>query len=435
MEMAYHILRTIEMLVMYIGGFRLITQGFPLRWNRWWAKGILVVCYGSWMTLFIVNAWGWFKFAGIEYIFTAVFTIIIGFIFYRLPFLTICVHSMLLWANELVVHLLFLCIATFESGTNQVDAYNTDFSMLYFSEIIGIAISVCSIFILLWFRKGRRIIMSVSKKEEMLMLCLLIFEMFACNNILKPGELLSNRWTLFVIGLYLAVIVGISLVFVVYYAYRREQIYRQQISKTNSLLNEQYEMLFKNYSEKRILIHDAVQKNILLQGYLETEQYTEAQKFLKEICRDYQNSSIKVETGITEIDLILHYKQEKCEQKNICLETEINVMSCPLQRKDLCILLGNLLDNSIEAVQELEEKKRRVTLHMKSLNQMFMIQIENFYCGARRREGEKYLTTKEDEKCHGIGLESCKKIVDNYGGTLEIVDKDNRFIVNILIIE
>lgn len=435
MEMAYHILRTIEMLVMYIGGFRLITQGFPLRWNRWWAKGILVVCYGSWMMIFIVNAWDWFKYAGVEYFLTAGFTIVIGFIFYRLPFLTICVHSMLLWANELVVHLLFLCLAVFESGTIQPEIYNTDFSMLYFSEIIGIAISVCSIFILLWFRKGRRMIMSISKKEEMLMLCLLILEMFACDNILKPGEPLSNRWTLFVIGLYMTVVVGVSLAFVAYHAYRREQIYRQQISKTNSLLNEQYEMLFKNYNEKRILIHDAAQRNILLQGYLEKQQYAKAQKFLKEMCRDYQNSSIKAETGIAEMDLILHCKREKCGQKNICLATEINIISCPLQGKDICILLGNLLDNSIEAVQELEEEKRKIMLHMKTLNQIFMIQIENSYQGARRCQDGKYLTTKKDKESHGIGLESCRQIVDCYGGEFEIIDHDNQFIVNILITE
>lgn len=435
MGMAYHILRTIEILVMYIGGFRLITQGFPMRWNRWWAKGILAVCYGGWMLLFIVNAWGWFKFAGIEYFFSSGFTIIIAIIFYQVPFLTACVHSMLFWINELIIHLLFTCIATFQSGANQIRIYNTDFSMLYCSEIAGMITTVSVILFLLWLRAGKHMITLVSRREEILLFCLLLIEIITSYYLLMPGEILSKRWTLLVVLLYLMVIICVAFVFVVYHAYRREQEYLQQVVKTNSLLEEQYESMQRNYNEKRILIHDAVQRNTLLQGYLETGQYGKAQEFLTEVQREYLNASVKAETGIEEIDLILHYKRENCERKNIRLETEINVTSCPLKRKDICILLGNLLDNSIEAVQELEEEKRRIILHMKSLNQMFMFQIENYYHGARNYKDGKYFTTKKDKERHGIGLTSCRQIVDSYEGDFEIADKDNKFIVNILIME
>ena len=97
----------------------------------------------------------------------------------------------------------------------------------------------------------------------------------------------------------------------------------------------------------------------------------------------------------------------------------------------MCILLGNLLDNAIEAVRGLDREKREIRVRMMTPNNMFLLEIQNPYEGVRRKVQERYLTTKSDHNLHGLGLDSVKRIVEKNGGFLEISDENQIFQVNV----
>ena len=85
---------------------------------------------------------------------------------------------------------------------------------------------------------------------------------------------------------------------------------------------------------------------------------------------------------------------------------DIQVLFCPLKQDEMCILLGNLLDNAIEAVREVERKKRKIKVRMMTPNNMFLLEIQNPYEEVRKKTEQQYLTTKTDHTLHGLGLGS-----------------------------
>ncbi len=101
---------------------------------------------------------------------------------------------------------------------------------------------------------------------------------------------------------------------------------------------------------------------------------------------------------------------------------------------DLISILGNLLDNAIEATSQCENNRRiKVRIYMAQGGHICVTKITNPFCGILSKQGEDFLTTKADKTMHGIGLKSVKKIVKKYGGILDI-QTENQYFTTILII-
>jgi len=104
-----------------------------------------------------------------------------------------------------------------------------------------------------------------------------------------------------------------------------------------------------------------------------------------------------------------------------------------LADKELCILLGNLLDNAIEACEKLEEKKRMVKIEVRKHHSMFMLIVENSCeAHAQVRKGI-FRTTKKDDRMHGYGIHNVRKTVKNRGGQFQYGSRGENFYVKILI--
>ena len=195
----------------------------------------------------------------------------------------------------------------------------------------------------------------------------------------------------------------------------------------------QYAQIEELYAAQRRQIHDIRQQQILLADYLERGQVEEAKAYLKEASASLSRKTQNRYSGIATVDFILNYKENAGRERGISFQIEANVLFCPLKESEMCILLGNLLDNAMEAVEDLEPEKRGVSVHMRTENRMFFLEIKNAYLGPRRKAEGRYLTTKENDKMHGFGLESVRQIVDGNGGMLEIQDDGSIFEVSVIL--
>ena len=98
----------------------------------------------------------------------------------------------------------------------------------------------------------------------------------------------------------------------------------------------------------------------------------------------------------------------------------------------MSVILGNAIDNAIEAAKETEE--RRVSVILQYTKGRLLIQISNPYSGELQlgTSGE-YLTKKAEKENHGYGLKSIKDVVEKSGGVMNIEAKEGRFILTILL--
>ncbi len=142
-----------------------------------------------------------------------------------------------------------------------------------------------------------------------------------------------------------------------------------------------------------------------------------------------------VHTGNEALDTILTEKSIYCSNHDIRLSCTVSsILLDRIGVVDLYTLLGNAIDNSIEAVGQLSEpEKKTISLTIRDQDQMLYMQLENYYEGDLQLEDGLPLTTKQDEQLHGYGTKSIRAIVRNYGGTVLIRTEDRIFSLEILI--
>ena len=139
-------------------------------------------------------------------------------------------------------------------------------------------------------------------------------------------------------------------------------------------------------------------------------------------------------TGNEALDVILTEKSLLCNKNNIQFTyiidgDKLNFM----KEEDIYALFGNIVDNAIEAVMNVEESKRIINLHVKMVEDMLLIREDNYYNGNLVFENGLPKTTKADERYHGFGIKSIKYVCEKYGGNCTLTAENGVFALNIVL--
>lgn len=113
--------------------------------------------------------------------------------------------------------------------------------------------------------------------------------------------------------------------------------------------------------------------------------------------------------------MLLNSKISKASQLGIEFETEILTSKTPFSERDLCAVIGNVLENAIEASSR--HPKPYIYFTMYREGKQLHIQCDNTFVTAPVFENGRLLTTKEDKTTHGIGTQNICSIVETYHGT------------------
>ena len=140
-------------------------------------------------------------------------------------------------------------------------------------------------------------------------------------------------------------------------------------------------------------------------------------------------------TGNEVLDIVLTEKAFLCHNEDISLTCMADCHDLQhIKEGDLYALFGNILDNAMEAVHQLENKdKRCICLNAHTMGNFVTIMVENYFVGELCfLEDGLPMTTKGDLDYHGFGMKSIKAIVEKYNGVLSIMSEDDRFRLNIM---
>ena len=98
---------------------------------------------------------------------------------------------------------------------------------------------------------------------------------------------------------------------------------------------------------------------------------------------------------------------------------------------DLTVLLGNLLDNAIEALRK--DDKKSLSIKIRYIKGILYISMYNSFDGVINKGGNRFLSLKEDKENHGIGLTNIDSIVNKYNGEMRIDSKGGIYKTDIIL--
>lgn len=205
---------------------------------------------------------------------------------------------------------------------------------------------------------------------------------------------------------------------------RHEELEQRQ--KLAEIQEVYYQGLQREQSEVRTLRHDLHNHISAAQGLLEQGDTDGAKRYLENLTKSSALAGFRRFCDNDIANAVLSSKTAVMERRNIQADWEISLpKALSISDIDLCALLGNSLDNAIEAVNGAKDK--RVVVRARADKGILMLRVENAIGGSFRIEDGVFKTTKEDERSHGFGLANMQDIARRYGGSLEATAENGRF--------
>lgn len=200
----------------------------------------------------------------------------------------------------------------------------------------------------------------------------------------------------------------------------------------DEMMSQHYQELLQGMEKNRHLIHDIKHHILILQQYEQDREYEKLHDYLEKMNEEIQETQNPMITGNRIVDFILNQKRQKAENNGIQFRIESHTFfSQPLEDKDICVLLGNLLDNAIEAAGDVENNNPWIRIRLEKIEEMFFVEIANSFSDKIIRSKGNFLSSKQDKEMHGYGLKSVKRIVMEYEGEISFREKDGQFVVSI----
>lgn len=132
-------------------------------------------------------------------------------------------------------------------------------------------------------------------------------------------------------------------------------------------------------------------------------------------------------------DAILNSKLSVAEKLNISLNVKANIPTeIPLSDVELCAVMGNLLDNAVEACAKLPEDERFMRVYIGVLKNQLYLSVQNS-AGEIKKSGSAYLSTKQDLNNHGYGIFRIDRVAKKYGGYVNRQNEEGVFATEIMV--
>lgn len=202
----------------------------------------------------------------------------------------------------------------------------------------------------------------------------------------------------------------------------------------SDLIEKHCEEVDNMYRQTRGWRHDYHNHIQTMKAYLAMGKLEELDCYLNELDRDLTGVDTVLKTGNVKLDAILNSKISLAKSKEIRVEAKALVPpSLPFSEVDLSLIIGNLMDNAMEACLKIEEKEQRfIRIYLDVLKGQFYIYVMNAVGGSLKKEGGRYLTTKRGA-FHGFGLMRLDRVVEKYHGYLNRQDETNVFVTEIML--
>lgn len=243
-----------------------------------------------------------------------------------------------------------------------------------------------------------------------------------CRQVLSGEEVMSVPILTSAIGLlYLNIVI-------ILYAERAksasDQKLQAELAEHHYAMQEQYyEQLRTEQEETRAMFHDINKYMQAMRTLAAEANVAEVNQMMAETQELFESLTTVVDVGNGTVSTILNEYREITEDADIPFNFDVSVPpNLGISAVDLYVLMGNTLDNAIEACQSLPIEERYIRIQMRIYHNILFYQIENPYA-------EGY-PQRSRGKNHGYGLQNVRKCVEKHDGHMSISQNENKFILS-----
>lgn len=243
---------------------------------------------------------------------------------------------------------------------------------------------------------------------------------------------------------YLTIIINMGsllIVAITYYVFiKLNRFYRKSsnykiIEIKNEMLRKEIEEKEKIYEEVRKTHHDFKNHIICIEKLLKQGKLELANEYIDNLKEEKFQDYTWIKTGNDVVDAILNQKRSEGEKKNIDIDMKVIIPdNINIRPMDLCIILGNAIDNGIEANEKIEDiDKRNIKVRINPYKDYLFMEISNpTICNPIDEYGQ-LKTSKANKEKHGFGMKSMATVVEKYNGILSYEYDKGEFILSIML--
>ncbi len=192
------------------------------------------------------------------------------------------------------------------------------------------------------------------------------------------------------------------------------------------ILSHQYEEIREIYLNMRSWRHDYHNHLQVMKAQMAAGQAEEMRQYLDELEQSLDSVDTYVKSGNLMADAILNSKLTLAEQRKIrvsCKAILPEILS--VEDVDLCVLLGNLLDNALEACDVIPQEQRFLRVYMVVNRSQLYISVQNSAKEELNFNERNYISQKRGN--HGLGIKRVKALTEKYEGYLTLANEPGIF--------
>ena len=298
--------------------------------------------------------------------------------------------------------------------------------------IVTYLIMLMIIKILQWFFKNE-MIHELSWKTNLKMMLLPIGSMFLAHRIFYAQYEMGIKGFYPNTILSILILLGLNIIVFNIYIQLSENL---ELQRKNAIYEKEFQLLERNMHEKesmmqeiRVKRHDLKHQMLNLLTLLQQGEYGKLESDMKQMAElESLNGLFVVNTQNSIIDSFVNNQYAVAKEKGIDFRVKIDVPAeLPFAGEDLCVILGNALDNAIEACERGQVSKPWISIKLIYDGANLLMTIENSFDGMiRKNKKGMQISRKANSQQHGIGTYSIQRVVQKYHGYyhVEVVEKE-----------